>query len=52
MVMFEQMLNKYWIALLVVLLWGTGCIDASAGDADPRYRYFFLFSPVALIECA
>ncbi|XP_048330522.1 uncharacterized protein LOC107417966 isoform X2 [Ziziphus jujuba] len=32
------MLNKYWIALLVVVLWGVGCIDASAGDADPRYR--------------
>ncbi|XP_048330521.1 uncharacterized protein LOC107417966 isoform X1 [Ziziphus jujuba] len=38
MALFEQMLNKYWIALLVVVLWGVGCIDASAGDADPRYR--------------
>lgn len=32
------MLNKFWVALLLVLSWHFGVLDASAGDADPRYR--------------
>ncbi|KAL0009100.1 hypothetical protein SO802_010602 [Lithocarpus litseifolius] len=33
-----MMITRYWIAFIVVLSCLLGVLDASAGDADPRYR--------------
>ncbi|KAJ7982013.1 Post-GPI attachment to proteins factor 3 [Quillaja saponaria] len=32
------MVDRYWVAFLLVLAWVVGVLDASAGDADPHYR--------------
>lgn len=34
------MFDGYLVAFLLIVLWSVEVIDASAGDADPHYRYF------------
>ncbi|MBA0873920.1 hypothetical protein Goshw_009206 [Gossypium schwendimanii] len=35
-----MMIDRYSIALFLVFSYLVGLLDASAGDADPRYRFF------------